>query len=166
MVSARKLPLLSVVGAVSTLLEQRQAPSGIPSFVTEFAPIVHLYSADPYRPADISAQLANTQPEVNFTTVAGAPSPLTLDNVNQLNNAGKVYLTSKEDPTTSPRPQYLYGVTPDAQGKTDGATSSTIIVVDHGKGAVDAFYMYFYAFDYGGNYLDGYINVGNHVGKY
>lgn len=153
--------LLGLFSAVSA-----QAPSGVPSFVTEFAPIVHLYSVDPYRPSDIGAQVVNTQPEVNFTTVTGEPNPLTLDNLNQLNNDGQVYLTSISNPTTTPGPAYLYGVAPDAQGKTNNATSCAIIVVDHGNGAVDAFYMYFYAFNFGGLYLDNYINIGNHVGDW
>lgn len=158
--------ILGLLPFASASIGIRQAPSGVPSYVTEYAPVVRLFSEDPYRPSEICAQLANTEPGVNFTPVARAPNPLTLDNLDQLNAAGKVYLTSKSDPTTSPRPQYLYGVTPDSQGKTDGATSSTIIVVDHGNGAVDAFYMYFYAFDYGGDYLGGHLNVGNHVGDW
>ncbi|KAH9829518.1 Vacuolar protein sorting-associated protein 62 [Teratosphaeria destructans] len=150
--------------------EKRQAPSGVPDFVTKYAPIVYLYSGDPFFPSDIGAQLQNTQPEVNFAVVSGAPSPLTLDNVNELNNHGSnnVYLTSIQDPTTNPMPAYLYGVRPDSSGKTDGAVSCAIIVNDHGSGLVDAFYMYFYAFNYGGRYGIGDIRyiIGNHVGDW
>jgi len=162
--------LLSLLGGTaSASLEATQTPpSNIPSYVTEYAPIIHLFSKDPYRPADISSQLVNTQPQVNFTPVANAPHPLTLNNLNQLSStsSSQIFLTSLSDPTTSPRPQYLYGVTPNSSGKTENAISSTIITVDHGNGAVDAFYMYFYAFDYGGNYLDKKLNIGNHVGDW
>ena len=135
-----------------------------PDYVITYAPIVYLYDTDPYRPSDIGAQLANTQPEVNFTVVSGAPDPLTLDNLNSLNSLGgnNTYLTSVDNVETNP--SWLYGVAPDRNGKTDGAISCAIIVNDHGNGLVDAFYMYFYAFNYGGDYL-GNI-VGDHVGDW
>jgi hypothetical protein len=152
--------------AISTLASPlaRRVPAGVPSFVTEYAPIVYLYSSDPYRPSDIGAQLTNTIPELNFTPVTTGPSPLTLNNLNALNtpNGNNVYLTSKLDPTTNPA--YLYGVTPDSAGKTGNATSCAIIVNDHGEGLVDVFYMYFYAFNYGGTYF-GYT-IDDHVGDW
>lgn len=87
------------------------------------------------------AQLTNTQPEVNFTVVSNAPSPLTLDNLNALNsdaaNGTDVYLTSTVNIQTNP--EYLYGVAPNSTGKTDDITSCAIIVNDHGNGAIDVF---------------------------
>ena len=152
--------------AVSAPLAKRQAPSGVPSFVVDYAPVVYLYSDDPYRPADIGAQLSNTQPRINFTAIEGAPSPLTLDNLNQLNSFGSggtdVYLTSTTNIVD--RPSFLHGVEPDSSGKTDGAVSCAIIVNDHGSGLVDVFYMYFYAFDYGGTYFGQ--TIGDHVGDW
>ncbi|OQN96585.1 hypothetical protein B0A48_17015 [Cryoendolithus antarcticus] len=143
---------------------KRRAPSGVPSFVLDYAPVVYLFSGEQYKPADIGAQLANTQPEVNAAPIANAPNPLTLDNLNALNGLGgaNVYLTSTSDVTTNPA--WLKGVTPDASGKTGGANSSVIVVNDHGNGNVDAFYLYFYAFDFGGIYFG--VNVGNHVGDW
>jgi hypothetical protein len=89
--------------------------------------------------------------------VVVASSPLTLHNLDQLNKAGTkggqdVYLTAKVDITTNP--PWLNGVAPDANGKTNGATTCCIIVVDHGSGNVDAFYHYFYAFNWGGVVLN------------
>ena len=106
------------------------------------APLVYLYSGDPYRPADIGSQLTNIQPEVNFTLLANAPSPLSLDNLNGLNDlppatGSNVYLTSKVDITSDP--SWLHGHTPDSSGSTGPAISCAIIVNDHGNGAVDAF---------------------------
>ena len=111
------------------------------------APIVYLYSDEKYFPSDIGAQLANTQPEINYVVVSGAPSPLTLDNLDSLNSLGgsAVYLTSVEDTTSSPQPGWLEGVVPNSAGKTDGAVSCSILVCDYGNGTVDAYYMYFYA---------------------
>ena len=111
------------------------------------APIVYLHSTETYFPSDLSAQLANTRPEINYEVVSGAPSPLTLNNLDSLNALGgsSIYLTSIDDTTSSPQPQWLKGVIPDSTGKTDGAVSCSIIVCDYGNGTVDAYYMYFYA---------------------
>ncbi|KAL9100285.1 MAG: hypothetical protein Q9163_004317 [Psora crenata] len=138
--------------------------TSVPEFVTKYAPVVWLHSKDEYLPSDIGAQLAHTQPKINFVVVDGAPKPLTLDNLDQLNanNGEKVYLTSVDDVTTNPA--WLKGVKPDGSGKTDGATPCAIIVNDHGNGSVDAFYMYFFAFNNGGKVL-GHV-AGTHVGDW
>jgi hypothetical protein len=122
--------------------------------------LVWLQSTEKYNPGDIGAQLVNTRPETNFTIVANAPNPLTLNNLNEL--GGNVYLTSIEDVTTNP--SWLDGVKPDSSGKTEGASSCAIIVNDHGSGLVDAFYMYFYPFNLGNTVLGDVI--GNHVGDW
>lgn len=152
------------MAANASPLAKAAVPSGVPSFVTQYAPMVYLDSTEPYFPSDIGAQLQHTIPEINFTAVKGAPNPLTLDNVNQLNNLGgdNVYLTSKDNIQTNP--QWLYGVKPDANGKTNGAVSCAVIVNDHGKGLVDAFYMYFYAYNWGGKYFG--FEIGDHVGDW
>ena len=71
-----------------------------------------------------------------------------------------MYLTSVDDVTKNPA--WLKGVKPDGNGKTNGATSCAIIVNDHGSGLVDVFYMYFYAYNWGGVLLGQ--NVDDHVG--
>lgn len=111
------------------------------------APIVYLHSTENYFPSDIGAQVANTQPEIVYQVVSGAPSPLTLNNLDSLNALGgsSIYLTSKVSTTSNPQPQWLKGVVPDSTGKTNGAVSCSIIVCDYGNGTVDAYYMYFYA---------------------
>ena len=156
------LALVSCTTAVP--LRRRQAPSGVPDYVIDFAPIVRLYSAETYLPADIGAQLVNTIPQTNYTAIQGAPDPLTLDNLDDLNALGgnDTYLTSKDN--VEDLPTWLLGVKPDSTGKTDGAVSCAIIVNDHGSGLVDAFYMYFYAFDYGGTYFGK--TIGDHVGDW
>ncbi|QIW99236.1 hypothetical protein AMS68_004754 [Peltaster fructicola] len=139
-------------------------PAGVPSYAVDYAPMVYLYTGETYFPSDLGAQLTNTQPEVNFTVVNGAPNPLTLDNLDQLNTYGgkSVYLSSKQDPATNP--SWLNGVVPDSVGKTNGAVSCGIIVNDHGAGLVDVFYMYFYAFNYGGFYFGQDVDL--HVGDW
>ena len=90
------------------------------------------------------------------------PNPLTLTNLNQLNALGgtSVYLTSNVDITT--RPAWLNGIKPDGSGKSGDAVSCAIITNDHGNGEVDAFYMYFYAYNWGGVVLGQLVD--DHVG--
>ncbi|CAK3781545.1 Hypothetical predicted protein [Lecanosticta acicola] len=151
------------------------AAAEVPGYVNKYAPMVYLYSGENYLPADIGAQLENTHPDLNFTKLdVAAPTLENLDDLNstQNSNGGQdVYLTSNSDPTTNPRPQYLSGVRPDANGKTENAVSSVIITTAHPENqTLDAFYFYFYAFDYGGDYPsigDPFIgNIGNHVGDW
>ena len=113
------------------------------------APVVYLQSTDPYFPTDLTVFLEHTTPRVNFTEVPGPSKPLTLDNVNQ--DADTVFLTSNDDVTQNPN--WIKGTKPDATGKTNGATTAAIIVNDKGNGNVDAFYMYFYAYNWGGEVL-------------
>lgn len=121
-----------------------------------------MYSGETYFPGDIGAQLEHTKPEVNFNVVNGYPTPLTLNNLDLLNNEGgkSVYLTSDDDVTT--HPAWLNGVKPDGTGNTTGAKSLAVIVNDRGNGEVDAFYMYFYPYNWGGMIFGQ--NVDDHVG--
>jgi hypothetical protein len=98
-------------------------------------------------PSDIQQQLDHTKPNVNWTVVAGAPSPLDLDNLDSLNSLGNtsVYLTSSEGIDASPEPPWFRGITPDLEGRIGDGTGSAIVIVDRGNGTVDAFYFYFYA---------------------
>jgi hypothetical protein len=62
-------------------------------------------------------------------------------------------------------PPWLYGVLPDpVTGESVGTKSCAIIVNDHGNGLVDAYYMYFYAFNLGETVL-GQV-LGDHVGDW
>ncbi|KAF2478245.1 uncharacterized protein BDR25DRAFT_299902 [Lindgomyces ingoldianus] len=145
------------------------APAGVPQYVLDYAPLVHLYTKDPYGPSAISAQIANTRPQISFKDVQIPSPPLTLSNLDQLNSVGTkggsdVYLTSTVDITTNP--QWLNGAKTDASGMTvgTGEKSSVVIVVDKGNGTVDAFYMYFFAFNWGGVVLEK--QLGDHVGDW
>ena len=113
------------------------------------APIVYLHSTETYFPTDLQTFLDHTTPRVNFNEVTGPSRPLTTSNLNQMGS--NVWLTSNDDVTKDPA--WIKGTKPNAQGKTDGATTAAVIVNDKGNGNVDAFYMYFYAYNYGGEVL-------------
>lgn len=124
---------------------------------TFLAPLVRLFSKDPYLPSSFAATLTHTRPQISFQDVSIPNPPLTLSNLDQLNNVGSkggsdVYLTSNIDITTNPK--WLQGIRPDASGSTGEEKTAVIIVVDKGNGVVDAFYMYFCAFNWGGVVLE------------
>ncbi|KAF1942136.1 hypothetical protein EJ02DRAFT_465977 [Clathrospora elynae] len=153
----------SIVSSVSVKLQDRQTPSGVPDYVLKYAPLVYLYSQDQYFPTDIQAFLDHTTPRANFSEVPGPSKPLTASNVNQM--GADVYLTSNDDVTKDPA--WLQGTKPDSNGKTNNAITAAVIVNDKGNGNVDAFYMYFYAYNYGGEVLGwSALNFGNHVGDW
>ncbi|KAF3929725.1 hypothetical protein AA313_de0209180 [Arthrobotrys entomopaga] len=149
---------------------KRRAPSGVPQFALDYAPLIYLHSNDLYRPSDIGSMLAHTQPEVNFKPIPGAPSPVTLDNLNQLNNLGgtSVYLTALKDVATDTNQPWLRGVTPDSTGLTTGAVSCAIIVNQKDSTTTDVFYFYFYNFNAGPpiKIFGASLIFGNHVGDW
>ncbi|KAI9730036.1 MAG: hypothetical protein M1818_008305 [Claussenomyces sp. TS43310] len=138
----------------------------MPSYVLEYAPLVWLDEGEEYFPSDMFSQIENTEPEVNYIPVLEAPSPLTVHNLDLLNEYGRgghdVFLTSELDITEDPN--WLYGVIPDLRGRTRNVTSAAIITNDHGNGSLDAFYMYFYAYNKGNTILGD--ELGNHVGDW
>lgn len=117
-------------------------------------------------PSDIANQLAHTIPEINGAPVMTASTPLTLDNLHELNNVpaggSNVYLTSKEG--IEALPSWLKGITPDVDHRTNGGTTCAIITVDKGNDLVDAFYFYFYAYNEG-DIVFG-LEFGDHVGDW
>ncbi|KAH7378320.1 hypothetical protein BKA66DRAFT_149445 [Pyrenochaeta sp. MPI-SDFR-AT-0127] len=143
------------------------ALEGVPQYVLDHAPLLHLFSKDRHRPSSIAAQVPNTHPAIDFKTVPVPSPPLTLDNLDQLNSVGAnggrdCYLTSNDDVTKSPK--WLEGVQVDANGGTGESKTGVVIVVDKGGGVVDAFYFYFYANNWGGVVLAK--ELGDHVGDW
>lgn len=130
----------------------------------EAAPLVWLDTDEQFFPSDISAHLANTHPTVDGAEVTGAPSPLTLDNLDQLNNLGgtNVYLTANDDWTTGPT--WTRGVRPDGNGRTTGAVSCAIVVRNKSDSTLNAFYFYFYSYNQGNEIL--LQELGDHLGDW
>ncbi|CRG82846.1 Putative vacuolar protein sorting-associated protein TDA6 [Talaromyces islandicus] len=138
--------------------------AALPDYVLTYAPVVWLDVNETYFPSDLTAQLDNSYPAVNYTRISNYSAPLTLDNLDQLNNLGNtsVYLTSNEGIEADP--SWFGGVKPDSNGKTNDATSCAIVTFDHGNGTVDAFYFYFYAYNKGDKVVG--IWFGDHVGDW
>ncbi|KAI9675047.1 MAG: hypothetical protein M1817_001453 [Caeruleum heppii] len=157
-----------VLSSAAPTMSQKRAAGEIPAYVNDYAPLIYLHSSDKNSPSDIAAQVANTKPQVNFKDVTGFPSPLTLDNLDSLNALGgkDVYLTVSTvyDPSADPQPAWLEGVAPDATGKINGAVPCAVIVNDKGNGVVDAFYMYFWAWNRGPKIFGQ--DIGDHVGDW
>ncbi|KAH7317671.1 hypothetical protein BKA65DRAFT_541703 [Rhexocercosporidium sp. MPI-PUGE-AT-0058] len=145
---------------------QTRQVEGVPQYVLDYAPLVWLHEAEAFFPSDIYSQVTNTHPNVNSTTIEDPPSPLTLENLDILNaygnNGRHVYLTSNLDVTTMP--VWLTGIVPDSTGETKEITSSAIIVNNRGSGEVDAFYMYFYAYNQGNTVFSQ--ELGDHIGDW
>jgi hypothetical protein len=105
-------------------------------------------------PSDLVAHLTHTVPKFNFDTLPATVTlpKLTLDNLNMLNEYGNggvnMFLTSVDD--ISKNPHWLFGITPDANGVVPNAKTGVIIVAPKGNGIIDAFYLYFYAYNWGG----------------
>jgi hypothetical protein len=118
--------------------------------------VFHLHTEDDYHPSSIRTFLDHTSPQIDFKDVRIQSPPLTLNNLSQLNkegsNEGKdIYLTSLDDVTVNPVPEWLKGVSKiDPAGGTNGDQTGSIIVVEKGKGVVDVFYFIFFAFNFGG----------------
>jgi Vacuolar protein sorting-associated protein 62 len=137
-----------------------------PETKIQTAPLVWLDIGEQYFPSDMYEQITNTHPEINLTSIENPPTPLTLHNLDVLNDYGNdgmnVYLTSNIDVTEGPK--WLDGVVPDSTGKTKNAISCAVIINDHGSGNVDVFYMYFYAYNLGNTVL--FHELGDHVGDW
>lgn len=135
-----------------------------PAMIT--APVVYLHEQEDYLPSDLAAHLSNTVPRFsNWSRVTETPSPLTLDNLADLNayENGNIYLSTKYG--IQHDQDWYHGVEPDPEtGATIGARSTTIVLVDKGDGVVDAFYLYFYAYNQGSG-LWG-MRFGDHVGDW
>ena len=130
--------------------------------LTITAPVLYLHSEETNFPTDLNTFLTHTTPEVNYTPVSGAPSPITVSNLNSL--GADVYLTSQDDVTTNPA--WLGGTAPDSNSASAGINSA-IIINQKPDNSVDVFYFYFYAYNPGTKVLDlPFLDFGYHVGDW
>lgn len=113
----------------------------------------------------MAIHVANTHPEINFTAINDVPDPLTLDNLDALNELGgkEIFLTSTS--SVLKIPNYLHGQAPNPKTlQTENSTSCAITIVEKEDDIVDAFYMYFYTLN-AGPIVMGH-EIGNHLGDW
>ncbi|KAI5807504.1 hypothetical protein DFH27DRAFT_322324 [Peziza echinospora] len=156
----------------------------VPSFVTEYAPYVYLYSGERHWPGNLDEHLENTTPAFKYTPIQFPPPSISLDDLGDLSDefGTHVYLSSNDDPETMP--QWLTGQNwnePDANGRSRAASTFIIAdkgerymderwgIVDEDEGVVlgnvtDVFYFYFYSFNLGNRVWKW--RLGNHVGDW
>ncbi|KAI8937932.1 hypothetical protein NX059_005615 [Plenodomus lindquistii] len=142
----------------------------VPQFVLDHAPLLHLFTTDPYRPSSLSTHLSHTHPCIVLEPL-NLSSSFNLSNLDDLNKQGgekgkDVYLTSNDDVSTNPA--WLNGIDVDATEQNKEDKTSVIVIVDKGKGqegsVIDVFYFYFFSFNWGGVVLER--QLGDHVGDW
>lgn len=100
---------------------------------------------------------------MDYAPLNNIPNPLTLENMDFVNNP--YYYLSVDDPAQEPRPDWYYSIygKPDSTGFSGG--NVTVIAVNKTEaiepGVVDVFYFLFYSFNNGNNV--GGQTYGNHV---
>lgn len=100
---------------------------------------------------------------MDYAPIRNIPNPLTLENMDFVNNA--YYYLSVDNPAQEPRPDWYYSTygKPDSTGYSGG--NVTVIAVNKTEaiepGVVDVFYFLFYSFNDGNNV--GGQAYGNHV---
>ena len=165
---------------VSRFVDLKIVPPSIPSYVMEYAPLVHLYSAENYWPCDIGEHLNHIKPELNFTAIQSDASRPRLDNLDELNQweqGRHVYLTSRDN--VEDRPEWLMGrenapnMKPSSNSSPLAAEGTgqlghskapaTLVVVEKAHGVVDAFWFFFYSYNLGN---EVFLRFGNHVGDW
>ena len=114
----------------------------LPGFVLKYAPLSYLHSKEQYWPSDVSSHLPKVLPEVNFAAISGPPTLQTLSTF-----ANNVYLTAVEDVLAHNTEFFRSTVGKPVNGFS--AAPATIIVVEKPGGITDAFYFYFYSFNFG-----------------
>ncbi|KAL1385756.1 hypothetical protein HDK64DRAFT_288796 [Phyllosticta capitalensis] len=160
--------LLAAGASLASGLLEKPKVQGVPQYVMDYAPLCYLHHQELYFPSDLQKHLDNTTPkDDNFNKIDGAPSPLSLTNLNKLNDYGdggkNVWLTANDDITKNP--EWIKGAAPDCDGKASDAIAVAVIMVDKGDDNMDVFFQYFYSYNWGGVVLKAF-NAGNHVGDW
>lgn len=159
-------------------------PGQIPDYVTQYAPLVYLYSEEKYLPYDIKEFVTHFRPTYRNGTTVNIPGKNPLDplyenqtltlqdlsHISSIKNGkrlkeDKIFMTALTDFSTDPYwitgehnlPNYYNGQIADAP--------ATLVVVDKGNGWVDAYWFYFYSFNLG-PFVMGLGPFGNHVGDW
>jgi hypothetical protein len=122
--------------------------------------------------------LEHTTPHINYKPVEEKYRYPTIDNLEQLNSLGKIYLQSNDDPESYPpwlggednipddfiiRGKSHPGKVRIKNGPHRSNAPAILVVVDKGE-YLDAFWFFFYSFNLGNQVLG--VRFGNHVGDW
>lgn len=158
--------------------ETRSLPKrlqSIPQYILDNCPLVHLYSEERYWPADIKDFVTHFHLEDLNGVSINVSHPLTLKDLEQSYNISsgngsfvsvdseRLFMTSNEkfDGDT----EWLFGFLPEYGTGRIKRAPAVLFIVDKGNGWVDAYWFYFYPFNWG-PYIMGYGPWGNHVGDW
>lgn len=141
----------------------------IPSYITEHAPVIRLYSEERYLPYDITDYVTHfTLEDSSHNNVSMDGKPMNLPELGQveaLDLESPLFLTCLED--FSKEPEWLTGSKniPDIETGAIKDAPAVLIVVDKGQGVVDSFWFFFYSFNEG-PFVMGAGPYGNHMGDW
>ncbi|ODQ63463.1 hypothetical protein NADFUDRAFT_53132 [Nadsonia fulvescens var. elongata DSM 6958] len=181
-VTAWPIPWPNILSTKSSINDESWIinPGEIPQYVTEYAPVVHLWSEEKYLPYDIKSFVSHFYVKDNFdqniTTNADLPLKLAvLGNLTALStpplsldgekDTSDLFLTALDNFNTDP--DWITGMNnvPDIGTGYLKNAPAVLIVVDKGDGWVDAFWFYFYSYNLG-PFVMGAGPYGNHVGDW
>lgn len=141
----------------------------IPSYITKYAPVVHLYAEERYLPYSIEEYVSHFYLTDSTGRNITDKLSLSLPDLTHLQNKSKlptndIFMTALTDFTSDP--EWLTGkqnIPEIASGRLQNAPA-VLIVVDKGE-FVDAFWFYFYSFNLGPFVMGG-GPYGNHIGDW
>ncbi|OAG44917.1 hypothetical protein AYO21_00879 [Fonsecaea monophora] len=161
--------------AVSVAAIELEKRTTVPAFVREYdvlttAPVLFLDPMEAFFPSSIALQVANSHPEDFEGQNICPPAPLTLSNLDSLNqfsnNGRNVSLTS--DQGIRALPPWFHGVKPNPDGSLPcNTTASAVVTVEKPDDVLDAFFFFFYAYNRG-DWIFGLpvLELGDHVGDW
>ena len=135
--------LVCLMALVAVDAAPAKRTGGFPDFVITYAPLSYLHSSEQYWPSDVASHLTKVTPQIDFKTVGPTP---TLQTLSSLTN--NVSLTANDNILKHNTPFFTSVNGKPADSGLSGAPG-TIIVVEKSGGIVDAFYFYFYSWNYG-----------------
>lgn len=152
----------------------------VPQYIVDGCPVVHLYSEERYWPSDIIDYVQHFHLEdasghklrfkggrTNITSLEDIHEYYTdhLKNGNTTADipSGDLFMTSDEDFASDPA--WLVGHRPEYGTGYIKRGPAVLLVADKGNGWVDAYWFYFYPFNWG-PYIMGYGPWGNHLGDW
>lgn len=153
-------------------------PGIIPKYISDYAPLVFLYSEEKYLPYDIEKYVSNFRPAWRNGTTISIPGKNPKDPLYQnqklkitdlehlpKSKEDKVFLTSLSG--FDKDPEFITGKNnkPNLYNGEIKNAPAVLIVTDKGNGWVDAYWFYFYSFNLG-PFVMGFGPFGNHVGDW